>query len=271
MFLKRENAELSLRKRLNLLGLWRSSFYYQPVPESPLNLKLMDLLDRQYLKTPFYGSRRMTAYLRSLGYEVNRKRTQRLMRKMGIEAIYPKQNTSAANKDHHKYPYLLREVDINRSNQVWSTDITYIRLKGGFVYLTAIIDWHSRYVLSWKLSNSLDAIFCVETLEEALNEGIPDIFNTDQGSQYTSDSFISVLKKEGIKISMNSKGRCLDNVFVERLWRSLKYEEVYLKDYQSVMEAESSIDQYFKFYNHERFHQSLNYKTPKEIHFESLQ
>lgn len=232
------------------------------------NLELMDLLDYQYLATPFYGSRKMTAYLRSLGYWVNRKRVQRLMRLMGLEAIYPKRNLSKRRHDHKVYPYLLKGVNIDRPNFVWSTDITYIRLRSGFVYLTALIDWYSRYVLSWKFSNCLDSGFCVEALLEALDSyPHPEIFNTDQGVQFTSENFLSPLLERNIKVSMDSKGRALDNVFVERLWRSLKYEEVYVKEYKTVGEARDSIAQYFSFYNNKRFHQSLGYKTPQSVHF----
>lgn len=230
----------------------------------------MDLIDQQYLKTPFYGSRKMTAYLRKNGYDINRKRVQRLMIKMGMQAIYPIPNTSRPNKEHKIYPYLLKGVTAEAPNHIWSTDITYIRLDRGFVYLSAIIDWFSRYVLAWKLSNSLDNSFCIETLEDAFQYGIPKIFNTDQGAQYTAQSFIDKLEeKNEIQISMDSKGRALDNIFVERLWRSLKYEEVYLNSYESVADAEQGIDQYLSFYNKERFHQSLNYRTPAAVYFES--
>ena len=226
------------------------------------NLGLMDLIDRQYLKTPFYGSRRMSAYLRHSGYEVNRKRVQRLMRLMGIQAIYPGRNLSKRRQEHKIYPYLLRDVVVDRPDFVWSTDITYIRVKGGFIYLMAVMDWYSRYVLSWNLSNSLEGRFCVDGLLEALSQSVPEIFNTDQGSQFTSDDFLTPLQERGTRISMDSKGRAIDNIFIERLWRSLKYEEVYLKDYQSVKEARESLKRYFTFYNNERPHQSLNYSTP---------
>lgn len=229
----------------------------------PYNLELMDKIDAQYLKTPFYGSRKMAVCLRDSGYQVNRKRIQRLMQLMGLEAIYPKANLSKRRHDHKTYPYLLKGLAIERPNQVWSTDITYIRLSSGFMYLTAVIDWYSRYVLSWRLSNTLESRFCVEALEEALEcFHAPEIFNTDQGSQFTSETFLDPLLKRNIKISMDSKGRALDNVFIERLWRSLKYEEVYLKDYETVREASLSIGKYFNFFNYERPHQSLEYKTP---------
>ncbi len=229
----------------------------------PYNLELMDNIDKQYLKTPFYGSRKITVSLRNVGYQVNRKRIQRLMQLMGLEAIYPKENLSKRRHDHKIYPYLLKGLPIERPNQVWSTDITYIRLRSGFMYLTAVIDWYSRYVLSWRLSNTLESRFCVEALEEALeNFCAPKIFNTDQGCQFTSETFLAPLLKRNIKISMDSKGRALDNIFIERLWRSLKYEEVYLKDYETVREASLSIGKYFNFFNYERPHQSLEYKTP---------
>lgn len=209
----------------------------------------------------------MTAVLNQSGFQVNRKRVRRLTRLMGIEAIYPKPKTSNSNKEHYKYPYLLKGLAISFPNHVWSSDITYLRLERGFIYLTAIIDWYSRYVLSWKLSNTLDTRFCVETLEEALKIGTPAIFNTDQGAQYTAQAFLDPLKAKEIKISMDSKGRAIDNVFIERLWRSLKYEEVYLRSYRTVSEAESSIEHYFSFYNHERLHQSLGYETPENVYF----
>ena len=231
------------------------------------NLGLMDLIDRQYLKTPFYGSRRMSAYLRHRGYKVNRKRVQRLMRLMGIQAIYPGPNLSKRRQEHKIYPYLLRGVVVDRPDFVWSTDITYVRGKGGFIYLMAVMDWYSRYVLSWNLSNSLEGRFCVDGLLEALTQSDPEIFNTDQGSQFTSDDFLAPLQEKGIKISMDSKGRAIDNIFIERLWRSLKYEEVYLKDYQSVKDAKESLRQYFAFYNNERPHQSLNYSSPAAVYY----
>jgi len=226
----------------------------------------MDLLDEQHTRTPFYGSRRLTAYLNTLGHPVNRKRVQRLMKLMRIEAIYPKPRTTKRNGTHQIYPYLLKDVVIDRPNHVWSTDITYIRIGNGFMYLTAVIDWFSRYVLSWRLSNCLENTFCIEVLEEALCISKPEIFNTDQGSQYTSMKFLSVLKERGIRISMDSKGRALDNVFVERLWRTIKYEEVYLKDYRTMREAQSSLKAFINFYNKERLHQSLGYKAPASVY-----
>lgn len=228
---------------------------------------LMNLLDIQWTKTPFYGVRNMTTYLRSLGYSVGRCHVRTLLREMGLEAIFPKKNLSQPHPFHEIYPYLLRDVEITRPNQVWSADITYIRLAEGFAYLTAVIDWHSRAVLSWRLSNTLDAAFCVEALQEALSKyGSPDIFNTDQGSQFTSQVFINELASRSISISMDGRGRCLDNIFVERLWRSVKYENVYLYGYRSIPEARAGLTDYFNFYNKERFHQSLNNKTPWEIY-----
>lgn len=226
---------------------------------------LMRLIDAEYTRHPFYGYRRMTVYLNGRGFEINGKRTGRLMRKLGLQAIYPGPKLSAPGKDSKKYPYLLRGVEVTRPNQVWSTDITYIRMPGGFVYLTAVIDWYSRYVLSWRLSNTLDSSFCIEAVEEALKLGKPEIFNTDQGVQYTSAGFVSVLETRGIKVSMDGKGRALDNVFVERLWRTVKYEEVYLKVYNTVPELKRSLKDYFIFYNEVRPHQSLEYKTPERI------
>lgn len=227
----------------------------------------MNLIDQEHTKHPFYGSRRMAAWLCTEGHSINRKRVQRLMREMGIESIYPKKNLSKRNLNHKKFPYLLKGLEIKAPNDVWSTDITYIRLLNGFAYCVAIIDWFSRYVIAWRVSNTLDTTFCLEALEEALEVGKPNIFNTDQGVQFTSLNFINRLEKESIKISMDSRGRWADNIFVERLWRSLKYENIYISDYQSVKEARLGIGEYFKFYNNERLHQSLNYRCPKEIHF----
>ena len=225
----------------------------------------MELIDRQYLQTPVYGSRKMTACLRRQGYQVNRKRVQRLMRRMGIEAIYRRPNTSRRDSGHKVYPYLLRGLQIDKVNQVWATDITYIPMARGFMYLVCIMDWHSRYVLSWRLSNTLEADFCVDALEEALSSVVPGIFNTDQGSQFTSEAFTSVLSNRGVQISMDSAGSYMDNVFVERLWRSVKYEEVYLKVYESVAEARAGIGAYLNFYNNERPHQALDYRTPAQV------
>jgi putative transposase len=248
------------------LDLNRATYYYRPQGESAFNLELMRLLDEQYTKTPFYGSPRMTAWLNQQGYAVNHKRVERLMEGMGLQAIYPKPNLSKPTPGHKIYPYLLRDQKIVRVDQVWSCDLTYIRMAQGFVYLIAVLDWFSRYVLSWSVSISLETDFCLEALEAALARGKPAIFNTDQGSQFTSDAFTGRLLEAGISISMDGRGRALDNIFVERLWRTLKYEEVYLKSYQSVPEAIASLGAYRRFYNEERLHQSLGYHTPAAIY-----
>jgi putative transposase len=256
-----------LRRQCELLGLNRSSLYYEPAGESAENLHLMRRIDEQYLRTPFYGWPRMTAFLRRAGYAVNHKRVQRLMQKMGLQAIYPKPKTSMAAKEHQVYPYLLRGLTLTQPQQVWSADITYIPLRHGFMYLVAVIDWYSRYVLAWQLSNTLDSHFCVDALQLALCQGQPNIFNSDQGSQFTATAFTTCLHQKGIRISMDGRGRALDNIFVERLWRSVKYEDIYLKDYLTVPALAAGLDAYFRFYNHERLHQSLNYRTPAEVHF----
>jgi putative transposase len=252
---------LSLRRQCELLGLARGSWYYEPAGETAVNLKLMREIDELYLRRPYFGSRRIAGE-----FNVNRKRVQRLMRIMGLEAIYPKPRTTARCAEHKIYPYLLRDVEIERPNQVWSTDITYIPLQGGYVYLTAIMDWYSRYVLSWRLSNTLDGAFCIAALEEALVNGQPEIFNTDQGVQFTSLAFTECLASRGVAISMDGRGRALDNVFVERLWRTVKYEEVYLKDYENAWEAERSLREYFEFYCYDRRHQSLGNRTPANVY-----
>jgi putative transposase len=256
------HPHVSIRRQCLLLGLARSSLYYQPVPESAENLQLMRLIDEQYTATPFYGVRRMTAWLRSQGYAVNPKRVGRLMHHMGLEAIYPKPQLSQLAASQEIYPYLLRGITIDRANQVWSADITYLRLQSGFVYLVAVMDWFSRYVLSWTLSITMDVHFCLEALDQALRQGQPEIFNTDQGAQFTSRDFTARLKKGGIRISMDGRGRALDNVFLERLWRTVKYEEVYLRDDHTVGEARQGLGRYFTFYNQERLHQALGYRTP---------
>jgi len=258
---------LPVTRQCGLLSINRSTAYYQPQGVSEEDLRLMRLIDEIHLKRPFYGSRRIRDDLQDLGYPVNRKKVQRLMRQMGIMALYPKRNTSQPGKGHKIYPYLLKGLTIDRPNQVWATDLTYIPMAKGFVYVVAIMDWYSRKVLSWRVSNSMDADPCVEALEEAISRyGVPEIFNTDQGSQFTSDAFTRVLKEAGIKISMDGKGRWVDNVFVERLWRSLKYEEVYLKAYDTVAEARLGIGNYFRFYNRERRHQSLDRQTPDKVY-----
>lgn len=255
-------SPVSVRKQCELLDLNRSSFYYEPAPISPEDLAIMNKIDEIYTDYPFYGARRMSRELKGLGFSIGRKHTGRLMRSMGLEAVIPKKNTSKPHPDHPVYPYLLRDAEITHANQVWSMDITYIRLKKGFVYLAVVMDWKSRYVLSWKISNTLTSDFCVEALKEALDYGTPEIFNTDQGSQFTSDDFVNVLKEHKIQISMDGRGRALDNIFVERLWRSVKYENVYLKGYETIPEAEAGLKEYFDFYNLKRRHQSLDYKTP---------
>jgi putative transposase len=257
---------LSIGRQCELLGLARSSFYYEPAVETPANLALMRLIDRQYTDCPFYGSRRMTAWLQGGGHEVNRKRVQRLMRLMGLEAVYPKPKLSAAGQGHKVFPYLLRDVTIQRVDQVWSTDITYVPLASGFMYLAAVIDWYSRYVIAWRLSNTLDGSFCLELLDEALAQGRPEVFNTDQGVQFTAEGFTSRLEAAGVKVSMDGKGRCLDNVFVERLWRTVKYEDIYLRGYESVPELTQGLGRYFPFYNEERLHQALDYQTPAAVY-----
>lgn len=260
------HPHVSLRRQCALLGLARSSLYSEPRGESTDNLHLMRLLDAQYTATPFYGSRRMTAWLRGQGYTVNRKRVARLMRQMGIEAIYTKPHLSQPLAGHKIYPYLLRGVKIERVNHVWSADITYVRLQQGFIYLVAVIDWWSRYVLSWAVSITLESAFCLEALESALRWGRPEIFNTDQGAQFTSLAFTERLRQGEIQISMDGRGRALDNIFVERLWRSVKYEEVYLRAYNTVQEAKHGLGRYFGFYNDERLHQALGYRTPAAVY-----
>lgn len=252
---------LGIRRQCELLGLARGSWYYEPAGETAKNLRLMRRIDKLYLQRPYFGSRRMADAL-----TVNRKRVQRLMRRMGLEAIYPKPRTTVRNLEHKIYPYLLRNMAVVRPDQVWSTDITYIPLQAGFLYLTVILDWYSRYVLTWRLSNSLDSTFCVEALEEALLTGQPEIFNTDQGVQFTSVAFTGCLESRGVAISMDGRGRALDNVFVERLWRTVKYEEVYLKDYADAWHAEASLREYLDFYCHGRRHQSLDNRTPAEVY-----
>jgi putative transposase len=262
-----EHRSISISRQCELLGLARSSFYYEPRPETEENLRLMHMLDKQYTATPCYGVLKMTAFLKSQGEKVNPKRVRRLMRKMGLEAIYPKPNLSRPQDNVRKYPYLLREKTITAPNQVWSTDITYIPLPKGYLYLVAVIDWYSRYVLSWELSNTMDITFCLSALEKALAQNTPEIFNSDQGSQFTSPIFTGRLEKEGIAVSQDGRGRALDNIFIERLWRSVKYEDVYPKRYMSPREAFNELGKYFHFYNNERIHQSLDYQTPATVHF----
>lgn len=258
---------LSISRQCALAGVPRSSWYYQGKPESSENLALMRRLDEQYTRTPFYGVRKMTHWLRGQGWRINPKRVRRLMRLMGLEAIYAKPRLSKPAPGHRIYPYLLRGLEIRRPDQVWATDVTYIRLRGGFIFLVAIMDWFSRYVLSWEVSVSLDTSFCVSALNWALARGQPEIFNSDQGGQFTSEAFTNRLQDRGIQISMDGRGRVMDNIFVERLWRTVKYEEVYLKDYRSVEEAVENLRLYFDFYNRERLHQALEYRTPEAVYF----
>lgn len=260
------HPEISIRRQCELLGVNRSGLYYQPLGESEQNLMLMRLIDEEYTRHPFYGSRRMQEWLGGRGYEVGRNRVRRLMRRMGIEAVYPKPKLSQPGDEHKIYPFLLKGVEVTRINQVWSTDITYIRMAEGFVYLVAVVDWYSRFVLSWALSLTMELDFCLAALRRALRRGRPEIFNSDQGSQFTSEKFTGELKAHGITISMDGRGRCFDNIFIERLWRSLKYEEVYLRDYALVPEARTGIGNWFRFYNHERPHQSLGYRTPASLY-----
>ena len=268
---ERENRTLPVSKQCRLLAVSRSSVYRRPAEVSEEDRAIMALIDRQYLARPYYGSRRMAAWLTTQGHLVNRKRVQRLMRLMGLVAIYQRPNTSKAAAAHKVYPYLLGGLAIERVNQVWCSDVTYIPMAKGFLYLVVIMDWVSRAVLAWRLSNTLGADFCVEALEEALSRyGKPEIFNTDQGSQFTSDEFTGTLKQHEITISMDGKGRCMDNIFVERLWRSLKYEEVYLRAYDSVSDARASIDRYFDFCNSRRPHSSLDGMTPDQAYFTQL-
>jgi len=264
------DLNLGISRQCELLGLSRSSYYRpaHPASESNENLELMRLIDEEFLKHPFYGSRKMRDYLRRRGFVANRKRIQRLMRIMGIESVAPGPNTSKPRREHKTYPYLLRGLSITEPNHVWCSDITYIRMAHGFVYLTAVMDWASRYVLSWEVSVTMDDDFCVNALESALRKyNNPEIFNTDQGSQYTGDAFTGVLKGKGVKISMDGKGRCMDNIFIERLWRSLKYEKIYLEEFETVGDLIAGLKEYFGFYNFERPHQSFSGQTPAEVYW----
>lgn len=264
---ERNHKDLSISTQTDLLSIPRSSFYYVPVGKSEQNLEIMRWLDEQYMSTPFYGVLRLTAVLQLAGYPVNVKRVRRLMKLVNWQTIFREAKTTVSDKTHYKYPYLLRNLEIVKCNQVWAMDITYIPMKTGFMYLTAIIDLHSRYVIHWSLSNSMTAEWCAQVLKAAIEkQGTPEIFNTDQGSQFTSDVFINELKRNEIKISMDGKGRALDNIFVERLWRSVKYENVYLNVYENGLTLWKGLDEYFQFYNNQRLHQSLEYKTPKEIY-----
>lgn len=262
-----DHKGLSIRRQCELLGLHRSNIYYEPVGVSDETVEVMHRIDGIFTECPFYGSRRIKEALRREGICVSRERVQSIMRQMGLRAIYPKGNFSKKHPGHRIYPYLLSDMKIRCPNQVWASDITYIRLRQGFLYLVAIIDWFSRYVLSWRLSNTLDVYFCREALEDALGKGCPEIFNSDQGSQFTSKDFTGILLDKGIAISMDGRGRVFDNIFTERLWRSVKYEEVYIKDYQVCKDAREGLEKYFSFYNNRRYHQSLGYRTPHEVHY----
>jgi putative transposase len=264
--IKSGTEKLSVERRCELIGFARSTYYYKSRSREGRDAEVMRFLDSEYTKHPFYGVRRMVETLRRNGRAVGRKRVRRIMRLMGLEAIYPRKRLSKADAGHKKYPYLLRGMEIKRPDHVWCADITYIRMKKGFAYLVAILDWSSRYVISWELSNTMDAGFCVETLERALALGIPEIFNTDQGSQFTSEAFTSCLLGVDVRISMDGRGRVYDNIFVERFWRTMKYEEVYVKEYESLVEARESIGNYIEFYNNTRPHQSLSYRTPAEAY-----
>jgi putative transposase len=264
-----EAPNLSVARQCRLLNLHRSSYYYKPKPIRAEDLKLMRLIDEQYLKEPTWGSRSMRSHLQRLGYKINRKRVQRLMRLMGIEAIYPRPKTTRPHPEHKIYPYLLRGLTIDRPNQVWATDITYIPMARGFMYLVAVIDWYSRKVLSWRLSNTMETDFCIEAVDEAIRRfGTPEIFNTDQGSQFTSADFTGLLKEHGIKISMDGRGRCQDNIFIERLWWTLKYHYVYLRSFENGAKLREGLRTWFSFYNRERFHQSLDNLTPDEVYYD---
>ena len=264
------HPSLSISRQCFVLGMLRSTFYYTPKGESAFNLQLMRLIDEQFMETPFFGSRQMKRHMVNSGYVVGRRRIQRLMRKMGLSAVYQKPRTTIPHPEHKIYPYLLRGLRVDRPNQVWCTDITYIPMKRGFLYLVAIMDWHSRAVLSWRLSNTMDTDFCVSALEDAITRyGVPEIFNTDQGSQFTSYDFTRSLKEAGIRISMDGKGRWMDNVMIERLWRSLKYECVYLRELETGSQARNELARWFRFYNWQRPHSTFDGKRPMEIYLDS--
>lgn len=267
-FVKTNHSDISIGRQCELLGLSRSGFYYQPKPENEKNIYLMRRIDEIYTKYPYYGAPKITAQLNREKEMVNHKRIERLMSIIGIQAIRPKRNLSKNGKNHVKYPYLLNKVDINHPNHVWGTDITYIRAMGQWFYLVAILDWYSRYVISWRLSRNMESDFCIACLKEALKIALPEIHNSDQGVQFTAEDYLAILKAhESIRISMDGRGRCFDNIFTERLWRNVKYEEVYLKEYNSFADAERSLSEYFRIYNYERIHGNLNYLTPAEVYF----
>ena len=262
------HPSLSIRRQCDLIGLNRATYYWRPAEESVFNLQLMRLIDQEYTRAPFYGYRKMTARLNNHhGFRVNHKRVARLMQKMGLQAVYPRPRTSAANKAHKKYPYLLRGLNVHRPNQVWCADITYVPMSRGFMYLVAVMDWYSRFVLAWQLSNSLDGAFCLAALRLALRQAQPEIFNTDQGVQFTAVDFTRELEAAHIQISMDGRGRAFDNIFIERLWRSVKHENIYIKEYDTVPALASGLEEYFHLYNYERPHQSLGYLTPADVHF----
>lgn len=263
-----EHDQLSIVRQCQLLGINRASYYYKVVEPSEEELILLKLIDQQYMETPFYGSRRITAELKRQGYQVNRKRVQRLMQQLGLQAIYPKQNLSQKHPEHRIYPYRLRGVEIEEVNQVWSTDITYLPVLKGHFYLVAVMDWYSRKVLSWRISNSMEVDFCLEALEEALGKyPQPQIFNSDQGAQFTAKAFTKRLEEKSVVISMDGRGRCHDNIFIERLWRSLKWELIYLKAFRDGAELRKEVKKWFHWYNRQRLHQALNYQTPDEIFY----
>lgn len=258
---------ISTRRQCELVGLSRASYYRQPAGESPLNLALMRLIDKQYTQTPFYGYRKITVLLaQQLQQEINKKRVARLMTLMGLQAVYPRPKTTTSRREHKKYPYLLRGLTITRPNQVWCADITYVPMRQGFMYLVAIMDWYSRFVLTWQLSNTLDSFFCLDALDLALQFGQPDIFNTDQGAQFTAHDFTGRLEAAHIQVSMDARGRAFDNIFIERLWRTVKYEDIYLKEYDSVPALEAGLGSYFHLYNYQRPHQSLAYRVPADVY-----
>ena len=267
-FIKPNHTDIPIARQCELLGLSRGSYYYKPKPENEKNILLMRRIDEIYTKFPYYGAPKITAQLNRESYGINHKRIERLMGIMGIQAIFPKRNLSKNSKNHVKYPYLLNKIDINRPNYVWGTDITYVRANGKWFYLAAILDWYSRYVISWKLSHSMETDFCIACLKEALEIALPEIHNSDQGVQFTAEEYLAMLKAhESIRISMDGRGRCFDNIFTERLWRNVKYEEVYLKEYDSFIDANHSLAEYFHTYNYERIHEHLNYATPAEVYF----
>lgn len=267
--MERDNKTISIKRQCELLGISRAGLYYKPKHEAVTDHELRWLIDEEYTRHPFYGQRRMQVFLNGSKHPAGRVRIRRLMAEMGLVALCPKRNLSHPGKNAKKYPYLLRDYVITRTMEVWSIDITYIRLAHGYAYLTAIIDWHSRYVVAWELSNTLDSWFCVEAAKRALSTGTPDIFNMDQGSQFTSEAFLKVFEGTGVQISMDGKGRALDNIFIERLWRTVKYEEVYPGQYRDMKQAREKLTEYFKYYNSGRPHQSLGYRTPEEVHLDS--